>query len=100
MGKIAELREGIRRIRRMTWEVLSDDSITYTIDVFGMHIKGKSIWIYALLPVLLVIAYIASAVSLYAFDTLLGVPEFSWINTVWWMIILATLQVVFKGGSD
>ena len=72
---------------------------TYTLNVFGMHVKGKSIWIFALLPIFLAAAYAGCAISLYAFDTLLGVPEFSWINTFWWMIVIGTCMVIFNGGD-
>lgn len=99
MGKIAELWETIRNMKRMLRFALSDGSITYTLNVFGMRIKGKSVWIYALFPVFLVVAYAGCAISLYAFDTLLGVPEFSWANTFWWMIVLATFMAIFNGGD-
>ena len=100
MGTIGNLWKEMRSIRRITREVLSEGTITYTLNVFGMHVKGKSIWIYALFPVFLVVAYAGCAVSLYAFDTLLGVPEFSWINTFWWMIIIATVMCAFNNGGD
>ena len=99
MGKIANLWKEIRGIRRILRKVLSDGSIIYSLNVFGMRIKGKTLWIYALLPVFLVVAYLGCAVSLYAFDTLLGIPEFSWTNAFWWMIVLATFMATFNGGD-
>ena len=71
----------------------------YTLNIMGMQIKGQTVWIYALLPVLACVAYIACAISLYAFDTLLGIPEFSWTNAFWWMIVIATCMAVFNGGD-
>lgn len=71
----------------------------YTVNVFGMKVKGKSIWVFAIVPVFLVVAYLGCAVSLYAFETLLGVPEFSWANVAWFMIVIATCMVAFKGGD-
>lgn len=74
--------------------------VEYTVNVFGMKLKGHSVWIFAIAPVFLAIAYAFCAVSLYAFDTLLGIPEFTWTNVFWWMVVIATFQLVFKGGSD
>lgn len=68
----------------------------YTLKVFGMYIKGKSPWIYVLLPVFLGIAYLASAISLYAFHSLFSIPDFSWWNVLLWMIVLATCAGVFR----
>lgn len=99
MGKISNIRTEIRGIKRMLQYVLSDNTNTYSLHVFGMWIKGKSLWIYVMLPVFLGVAYAGCAVSLYAFGTLLGIPEFSWINAFWWMVILATFVAIFKGGD-
>ena len=60
--------------------------------IFGIDIKDKGIWIYPLLLVFFGIGYIASAVSLYAFDALFGIPKFSWWNVVLWMIVLVTFK--------
>lgn len=71
----------------------------YTVNVFGMKLKGKSVWVFAIVPVFLVVAYLFCAVSLYAFDTLFGIPTFTYTNAFWWMIAIATCMVAFKGGD-
>lgn len=71
----------------------------YSVNVFGMKLKGHSIWVFAIAPVFFVIAYLACAVSLYAFDTLFSIPTFTYINALWWMIVIATFMAIFNGGD-
>ena len=54
---------------------------------------------FVVIPVYVGIVYIACAISLYAVGALFGVPEFTWMNAVWWMIVIVTCTVVFGGGE-
>jgi hypothetical protein len=71
----------------------------YTLNVFGMQIYGQSPIIYMLLPVFLAIAYLVSCASLYAFVQMFGIVEFSWMNGVYWAIVVGTIGWIFRNGS-
>ena len=71
----------------------------YTLNVLGMRVVGKSPIIYAILPVFMAIAYLVSCASLYAFVQMFGMVEFSWMNGVYWAIVVATLMAIFGGKS-
>lgn len=71
----------------------------YTLTVFGMNIVGKSPIIYALVPVLLVVAYLISCASLYSFAQMFGIVEFSWMNGIYWMIVVSTIGWIFNNAT-
>lgn len=73
----------------------------YTVTIAGMRVKGKSLLVYLLIPVFLAIVYLAACASLYAFVQMFEIAEFSWMNGVYWAIIVATLAAIFgKTGGN
>lgn len=72
-----------------------------TLTVLGMRLNGTIPFILLMAIIVISIAYLVSCASLYAFVQMFGIVEFSWMNGIYWAIIVCTLMTIFgsKGGN-
>ena len=74
--------------------------MTYNIDVFGFKVKGETPFIFLLIPVGLIIGYLAGCLILYSIVQLFGILEFSWINGFYTLVLIGTAKSIFGRSSD
>jgi len=70
-----------------------------TLNFFGMRVRGQSPFIFILIPIFAGLMYLGACASLYAFAQMFGIVEFSWINGVYWAIVIATMIAIFGSTS-
>lgn len=72
-----------------------------TLTVLGMRLNGTIPFILMMVIVVIGVAYLAACASLYAFVQMFGIVDFSWMNGIYWAIIVSTLIAIFgsKGGN-